>query len=364
MRQLFRVLILLLAGAGSASATASDEARAAMAQLDAANRQLEAAQGARDRVAALTETVKAFEQGLAAIRGGLRTALQQEEALTRRLNAKEAEVASLIGVLQVMGQSPEQQILLHPDGPIGSARSGMILTEITPILQTEVEDLRRDLEDVENLRILQQDAAARLRDGLTQVQEARSTLAQAIADRTPLPKRFTADPVKTAVLIGAAETLDAFAGGLAEIAVDEISLQLPTARRLLGTLRDPVRGTLLRAFDEADAAGINRPGIILATRPRALVTSPAAATVRYQGPLLDYGNVMILEPAQELLVVLAGLSEVYVLTGDVVQTGAPLGLMGAGADGAGTDRSETLYIEVRQSGEPVDPAPWFETARE
>ena len=36
---------------------------------------------------------------------------------------------------------------------------------------------------------------------------------------------------------------------------------------------------------------------------------------------------------------------------------------GAGTEGAGTDRSETLYIEVRQAGEPVDPALWFETAR-
>ena len=163
---------------------------------------------------------------------------------------------------------------------------GMILTEITPVLQSEVAILRRDLEEVENLRILQQDAATRLRDGLTEVQDARASLAQAIADRTPLPQRFTADPVKTAVLIGAAETLDAFADGLAGITTDEVALQLPTARRLLGALKDQVRGTLLRAYGEADAAGVNRPGMILATRPRALVTSPAAATIRYQGRFL------------------------------------------------------------------------------
>ncbi|MEZ5674302.1 MAG: hypothetical protein R3D81_03325 [Thalassovita sp.] len=45
--------------------------------------------------------------------------------------------------------------------------------------------------------------------------------------------------------------------------------------------------------DESDAAGIARPGVVLATRPRALVTTPTAATIRYLGPLLDYGNVMI-----------------------------------------------------------------------
>ena len=55
---------------------------------------------------------------------------------------------------------------------------------------------------------------------------------------------------------------------------------------------------MLRGMNEADAAGIKRPGIILATRPGALVNAPTAATIRYVGPLLDYGNVMILEPQQ------------------------------------------------------------------
>jgi septal ring factor EnvC (AmiA/AmiB activator) len=55
-------------------------------------------------------------------------------------------------------------------------------------------------------------------------------------------------------------------------------------------------GTILRQFNEADAAGVARPGVVLATHPNALVTTPWPASVRYAGPLLDYGNVIILEP--------------------------------------------------------------------
>jgi septal ring factor EnvC (AmiA/AmiB activator) len=58
----------------------------------------------------------------------------------------------------------------------------------------------------------------------------------------------------------------------------------------------PVLGTVLRRFDEADAAGVARPGPGAATRPNALATTPWPASVRYAGPLLDYGNVIILEP--------------------------------------------------------------------
>jgi septal ring factor EnvC (AmiA/AmiB activator) len=115
--------------------------------------------------------------------------------------------------------------------------------------------------------------------------------------------------------------------------------------------------------------------MVVAARPQALVTAPAAATIRYLGPLLDYGNVMILEPGDGYLLVLAGLGEVYGAVGEVVPAGSPVGLMGgreAGAaeflveegDAAGGGRTETLYVELRRGAEPVDPAPWFEATGE
>jgi len=133
-----------------------------------------------------------------------------------------------------------------------------------------------------------------------------------------------------------------------------------------------VAGTILRHAGEADAAGITRPGIVIATRPRALVTTPAPATVRYRGPLLDYGNVIILEPQAGILLVIAGLDVVYGKTGEVLPGGSPVGLMGgpvigddglltATGDGAGFRRTETLYVEVRENNTPVDPETWFKT---
>ena len=132
------------------------------------------------------------------------------------------------------------------------------------------------------------------------------------------------------------------------------------------------KGVLLHRQGEADAAGVRRQGILVATRPRALVTTPVSATIRYHGPLLDMGNVVILEPQTDTLFVLAGLGYVYGQAGQAIPAGTPVGLMGdAGrenggilslsGDGSGTDRSETLYIEVRESGSPVDPETWFRT---
>ena len=371
------LLCALLAG-GAVSAQTPDPAeaaRAAAVRLNQAAIRLDQAKSARDRVKALSETIRAFEDGLAAMREGLRHASIREQTLSRELSAREDEFSRLIGVLQSMGETRAPTVLLHPAGPTGTARAGMILADVTPALNTRVAELRGKLDEVSTLRRLQDHAAETLRQGLRGLQEARSELSQAVADRSDLPRRFAEDPVKTALLIASSETLEGFASGLSEIAVGESAGSLPDISHRKGKLPPPVQGRVLRGFMGSDAAGITRPGVIMATRPRALVTTPAAATIRYHGPLLDYGNVMILEPQSGLLIVLAGLDVVYGLTGQVLPAGAPIGLMG-GADpeigeiltqsseGAGNDRTETLYIEIREDNVPVDPSAWFSIAKD
>lgn len=367
------VLTAAIAMQAHAETAPAEAARAAAAQLEAASITLQEADGARDRVTALTGTVQAYEAGLAAMRDGLRRASLRERQLASALKAREDDVAQLLAVLQTMGQAPAPTLLLHPSGPTGTARSGMILTDVMPALKARAEALRRDLDEVSLLRELQEGAVARLQNGLSGVQQARTKLSQAIADRTDLPHRFFEDPVKTALLIASTETLEGFASGLAEIPDGrETPIELPDITLRKGSLQLPVQARVLRRFQEEDAAGIRRPGLVLATRPNALVITPAAATIRYRGPLLDYGNVVILEPKPGVLFVLAGLETVFGNTGEVLPEGSAVGLMGGNdpeigailsqtSDGTGTDRSETLYIEVRQGKTPVDPETWFRT---
>ena len=364
------LLALILSGPVAAQEDPASAARTAAAQLEEAALNLQGAQSARDRVKALTETVQAFEAGLGAMRDGLRRAARREGQLVTTLKARETEVAQLLGVLQTIETSPAPVLMLHPSGPLGSARSAMMLAEVTPGLNARARALRADLEEVRTLRLLQQNAAGTLEKGLTGVQEARAALSKAIADRTDLPRRFIHDPIQMAVLIGSTETLDGFASGLSDIAEGQDAAGDISDQK--GTLPLPVRGVLLRRYGQKDAAGVSRTGILIAARPRALVSSPTAATIRYRGPLLDLGNVMILEPQPDTLIVLSGLAEVYGTPGDVIPKGTPVGLMGGeipeigailslSGEGSGTDRSETLYIEVREDNRPVDPEAWFQT---
>ena len=73
--------------------------------------------------------------------------------------------------------------------------------------------------------------------------------------------------------------------------------------------------------------------------------------------------------------VLAGLDTAFGEVGQVLAAKTALGLMGGtspdadrffmdAVTGAGSDQTETLYIELRLGGTPVDPAGWFAETKE
>ncbi len=360
--------LALWASASTAQDSPAVAAQSAASGLSIAQALLDTASTKRDRVAALTETVKAYEAGLIAMRDGLRRAAVHQQTLETQLQNQQAEVGQLLGVLQAMGRAPTPLLLLHPNGPLGTARGGMIAADVTPALQQRADALASQLEELAALYALQESAVETLAEGLQGAQEARSRLSEAISNRTDLPTRFSDDPVQLALMLASTETLEAFASTLTDtFLADRAGPGSTTAN---ADLELPVQGQLLRRFNAPDAAGVTRPGVILAARPRALVTAPTAATLLFHGPLLDYGNVVIIEPAAGVLFVFAGLAEVYGTPGQVLPAGTPLGLMGGdqptvdailtettGVGGPGA--TQTLYLEVRDGQSPVDPGLWF-----
>ena len=344
-------------------AQAAEDMRAAISRMQSAS-------AANDRVAALTDAIQAYEIGLGALREGLRRVVLQEQNLLGQLSLQSGRLSSVLGAMTAVERNEAGPVLLlHPAGPLGMARSGLLLADVAPALESEATKLRAQLQNVASLRTQQQQAVAALQAGLEAAQNARITLSQAVAARVALPRKLVESPQELRRMLAGVETLDAFADLLQDRQTTPGD-DLPSFAAQQGQMPLPVLGRVVRHFAQDDVAGVRRPGLLLATRPLALVTAPTAMTLRYRGPLLDYGNVMILEPGDGFLLILAGLDVVYGEVGDVVPPGAPIGMMG-GRDGAaseflasmkegsGKDLTETLYMELRYNSEPIDPAPWF-----
>lgn len=359
-----------------AASTASDAQRTAeeaAALLRQSVGGLTEALNADDQVTALGEVIRGYEQGLAALRAGLRQAAAREASLRESFDAQHDRLSRVLGAMTAMQQAPETALLLHPGGAQATARSAMILSDITPGLRAQAEALQGDLDEIAQVRELQGAAAVMLGEGLAAVQEARRLLVSASGDRSHMPTRFGEDPAELQQLEASATSLEEFAAGIAAME-DDVGAPLEDFEGAQGSLRLPVQGTVIRGYDEADAAGVRRPGIVISTAPAALVSLPWPATVRFRGPLLDYGNVMIVEPSRGYLLVMAGMGQVFGEVGDVLAAGEPVGLMGGAelpaqefgaqfvadaAKGGDAGQPETLYLELRKGKETLDPADWF-----
>ena len=95
MRGLAAALMLILAGftlPAAAQAPAARAAEQAAADLRTAIDALKAAESGKDRIAALTATIRAYETGLAALRDALRGAAVREAEIAASFEARREEI--------------------------------------------------------------------------------------------------------------------------------------------------------------------------------------------------------------------------------------------------------------------------------
>ena len=128
----------------------------------------------------------------------------------------------------------------------------------------------------------------------------------------------------------------------------------PLGKAVLGALKPPVAGSLVRAFGEKLPTGGKSEWIAFATRANAQVVAPVGGTVEYARPFRTYGSMLILRTSDGYHVILSGMSRIYVTEGQKVATGEPVGRM--------PDRSDPppeLNMELRLGDTVMNPADWL-----
>lgn len=322
-------------------------------------------------VGGLVAGIVAEETALAELRLSVRETAAQEQALSEALEAQRAETTRLLAALEAVSRMAGAAPGPHPDGPIAAARAARLLGWLRPNLETEARRVAADLRDLDAARAREETGLAELDAGLARLDQDRAELRAALDARadtvaaTPVGLvGMAARNAPTGLLAREADTLSALAARLAALT------GAPAAAGDRLPLAWPVVGGLRSGFETPDSAGVRRPGLLLAATPLSVVTAPAAGVVRYAGPFLDYGYVVVLEPRPDVLVLLAGLATLETEAGARVARGDLLGFLGGRAidaqeylmqadAGNGETGAETLYIELRHGRGPVDPAPWF-----
>jgi len=98
-------------------------------------------------------------------------------------------------------------------------------------------------------------------------------------------------------------------------------------------------------------------GLVFRTSRRAQIVAPYDAIIAYAGTFRNFGQLLILDVGEGYHMIMAGLSVSYVVKGQTVLAGEPIGKM--------ADRRKPapeFYLEFRNQGRPFDPEPWLKKA--
>jgi septal ring factor EnvC (AmiA/AmiB activator) len=345
-------------------ADGTDQIGQARRLLAGASAALRAASGEETRLAALGRAVTAHEAALTALRQGLRAMAVTERAMISETETEADNLRRLLTAIQSVSRAPASALLAARGGPLEATRAAMLMAAKTPEMNRRVLALKELLAALKALRDRQEKARADTKSALASLQDLRALTNAALGkrDRSALISgselRYQAGQ--------AAARADDLEGLADELRGAGIQGSVSIARAPL-----PVAGRVIARFGEPDPWGRPGHGWSIEAPAFAQVTAPWDATVRYAGPLIDYGQVVVLEPDAGHLVVIAGLAHIDRTAGEAVLAGEKLGDLGGTLPtseeflldqtaGGGQIRQETLYLEIRRSGRPLDPSDWFD----
>jgi len=378
----------------AAKLAATEQARAAaVAAGERAARQLQAAsaraatladqrvtEAARLRVLE-TQTDEAARQ--------FREASSAETTAEQQVAARTRDLQTLLPLALRLSLYPAETMLAAPAAP-DQALEGLLLTHgISAEIAREVKELRAEEATAATLRQTvaqrqqeltnqrgQQLAAAAVLDHQQQAAQQAEAAAQgdiAAAAQAASKLAAQASDLRGAIAAMEAAEQQAAARAAQEAAAatrkkqtaaaqsaraKETALRSPAGPGLTGAIKTSlVAGRVARAFG-APAEDGPATGVTFSTAPAAYVSSPCTGRVGFAGPFRSYGRLLIIECGGGYDFVLAGLDRLDAAVGNKVRAGEPVGRM-ADFDPAKSADRPGLYVELRRSGQAVDPMPFL-----
>jgi septal ring factor EnvC (AmiA/AmiB activator) len=371
MRRAALALVLLLSGPAAEAAPSQRPANAAeAARQKATDRDDNRAQArtAADEIVRLRQQLVALGAAETAgektvgDKGARLAALNAAEAdLNARMGKNQAQLARLLGALQLYRRDPPPALLVSPKSATDAVNAAILIKAITPELERRAKAFAAEAKQLQTLRRSVVLANGALFAAQSDVADRRLEIERLIAEKTALQTRLDAgadaDDADVKRLAAEARSLGQLVTGL-----DVRDSDAGQAAEL--RLTAPTPGPPVRRFNDPSPVHGRSEGWSWATAPGAVVLSPTGGRIDYAGPLKGWGLVLILRVSGGYHLVLAGLDAANAKIGSEVSAGEPIGRM-ARASTMSKDKAPPLpelYLEVRKGETPVDPARWLNPA--
>lgn len=323
----------------------------------------------RDKLVAVTASIRKNEASLKDTEQRIQQSSIREQEITSRLEKDYGSISNTILALERMRRVPPELMIVRPGAPIEAAQTSMLLKNLIPALGHRADALARDLSELEKIQQqLEKDKAA-LVQAKAELDKQYPAMQKLLQQRESSFKSANAAYRASAAR---AEQMAAEAQSLAELVQRLEEDPTPTqidkpkpkkspkpsrAARAAGRGAIlPVNGPLLARFGDYDEMGSEILGLKIKAPSKAIVVTPMDGTVKYSGTFRNYGQIVIVEHKSGLHSLVAGMSTTDVSTGQSLKSGEPIGYMPSASS---QDGPLTLYYELRQNGDPVDPSSLF-----
>ncbi len=347
------------------------------------------------------DAVQSHEAALDSLEAELALLESDETRMQVSLERRQAELGDTLAALQRLALRPTAALLVSPGDPNDVVRSGLLLRTAVPEIERQARLLRADIDELntvqarivprrEELRVAAVDLKDQ-RDKLRELSNAKNTvLGQTRTARDVAQKRVTQLRNEARTLEELLSTLrDGTASAIPRprprldgadtrqvVLAPSPRISGPSITQARGRLSWPAYGRVIQRFGTKTDAGGTLRGVTWKTRADASVVAPWDGRVVFAGPFRRFGQILIIDHGEGYHSLIAGLGRIDAQPEQWVLAGEPVGTTGTGVGDAPTPRSgatsggrassaqnrsggPTLYVELRQDGQPINPLPWL-----
>ena len=281
---------------------------------------------------------------------------QQQQALMN----ERAALAGQLRVAYMIGREEPLKLLLNQQDPLHSGRLfayygyfGRARADQIAQIQAQVQrldeldvQLQQQQSELATLKAAQQQQLQQLERARNDRQLVLATLTAAARTREQSLARLKSQQADLEGL------LTALNRSLKSVAPPDNATAFGRSR---GLLPWPVAGQLTARFGDTRASGVKWEGVVIATERDAPVKAVSAGRVVYADWLPGLGLLVIVDHGEGYMSLYGHNDRLLKAVGESVGAGEAI----AAAGDTGGRAAPELYFEIRRSGKPVNPGPWF-----
>jgi septal ring factor EnvC (AmiA/AmiB activator) len=289
---------------------------------------------------------------------------QSREQEQRTLTGERAALGGQLRAAYMIGQEEPLKLLLNQQDPLHSGRLYVYYSYFSRARALEIAQIQQHVQHLTELDAELEQQQTEL-VGLKSAQQSQlNQLERARNDRQTVLASFNAAAHSREEGLERLKTQQADLERL----LKELDHSLKTVPppdnatgfgRSRGLLNWPVTGQITAQYGAKRATGVSWEGVVIATERGASVNAVAAGRVVYADWLPGLGLLVIIDHGEGYMSLYGHNDRLLKAVGDSVAAGEAV----AAAGDTGGRASPELYFEIRRTGKPVDPAPWFRTSR-